>query len=198
MLVIGLCGGSGSGKSTVAGMLSSRNILHVDTDLVYRKLISSPSECTYELASEFGDLIINGDGSVNRRILAEIVFSDKNKHTKLNHIAHKHVLNLVRDVIKCSSGYLAVCVDAPMLFESGFDRECDLLVAVLAPIEKRIERITARDNISIDDAIKRINAQISDRDLISKVDFVINNSGDMSALEEQIDALINYINNNFK
>lgn len=198
MLVIGLCGGSGSGKSTVAALLSSHNILHIDTDAVYRELVSQPSACMKELAEEFGASIVKKDGALDRKALAEIVFADKLKHNALNRIAHSHVLNKVREVILTSSEYFAVCVDAPMLFESGFDKECDVLVAVIAPIEKRIRRITERDKISDEAAIKRINAQLSDDELITRVDFVITNEDNLTALEKQTTALVNYIKNKFK
>lgn len=198
MLVIGLCGGSGSGKSTVAGLLKEHNILHVDTDSIYRSLISSPSECTKELTDEFGVAIINTDGSINRPGLAEIVFNDKNKHTALNRIAHKHVLNVVREIISSSSEYLAVCVDAPMLFESGFDKECDIIVAVTAPLEDRIDRIIKRDNITREAAIKRINSQLTDSELESKADFVIKNENNTSMLASNIDELVDFINNKLK
>ena len=198
MLVIGLCGGSGSGKSTVATILSSRNILHIDTDKIYRQMISSPSACTTELANEFGRRIINLDGSVDRKFLAEIVFSDKDKHSALNRITHKHVLASVRDIISNSKEYFAVCVDAPMLFESGFDKECDVLVAVVSPIDNRIKRITERDNISVEAAKKRIGAQISDNELISKVDFVIYNNNDITMLETTVDELLEYVKNKIK
>ena len=198
MLVIGLCGGSGSGKSTVARLLESHNILHIDTDSVYRKLISTASECTAELANEFGDVIINSDGSVNRTVLAEIVFNDKTKHSVLNRIAHRHVLNVVREIISVSMGYIAVCVDAPLLFESGFDSECDILVAVVAPLHDRIDRITRRDKISDEAARKRISSQIQDDELIKRVDFVINNENDPTMLESKVDELVDLIKNKLK
>ena len=198
MLVIGLCGGSGSGKSTVANMLSSHNILHIDTDLIYKKIISVQSACTEELKDEFGEIIIRADGSVDRKILAQIVFSDKVKHAALNRIAHRHVLDEVRKIISESTNYFAICVDAPMLFESGFQNECDILVAVIAPIKDRINRITTRDSINDFQAEQRIHAQTSDDDLIAKVDYVINNDSDISSLEYQIDKLLEIINNKLK
>ena len=198
MLIIGLCGGSGSGKSTVARMLSLHNVLHVDTDAVYKEMISSSSDCTAELEKEFGEEIINHDGSVNRKKLAEIVFSDKDKHNALNRISHRHVLNKVREIISTAADNLAVCVDAPMLFESGFDKECDILVAVTAPISDRIKRIVERDNICVEDAEKRINTQLTDDKLISMVDFVINNDGNVSKLKASIDELVKLISNKLK
>ena len=105
--------------------------------------------------------------------LAKIVFAEDDgfvKRERLNKIAHFFVLDEVRNIIKSlsDSGYDAVLVDAPLLFESGFDKECDIILCVISEKNARIKRIMARDNITRDAAVKRIDAQLSDEFLIQR------------------------------
>lgn len=196
MKVIGLCGGSGSGKSTISSFFATHNILPINTDEIYRNITSHRTECINELERAFGTEIINSDGSLNRKKLAPIVYADTEKQRILNGIAHYHVLNEVRLIIKEAEKkeYFAVLVDAPLLYESGFDKECDATVAVVADFEKRVERITTRDGISHEEAKGRINSQIPDSELIKKADYVIYNNADVEALKEQVSAVVLKIN----
>lgn len=197
MKVIGLCGGSGSGKGTVASLFAEHGFLHIDADEVYHRLTSRKTPCLDELIREFGDGIITAEGALDRRALAEIVFSGQNVNARerLNAISHAHVLREIRRIIKDADGkYSAVLVDAPLLFESGFDAECDLVVAVVVPREERIRRIIARDNITKEAAASRIDAQISDSELTSRADFVIKNDSDIDNLKSAVHDLIAKIN----
>ena len=125
MVVIGLAGGSGSGKSTVSKIFSRHNILPINTDEIYRALTSTLTPCLIELANEFGDDIITDELVLDRARLRDIVFSDSDKYKKLNSISHRHVLARVREMIASAEklGLFGVIVDAPMLFESGFNAE---------------------------------------------------------------------------
>lgn len=197
MLVIGLCGGSGSGKSALSTIAAIHGILHLDTDRIYRELTEFKSPCLDALANEFGKDIITADGTLDRRKLSEIVFSDAKKRVQLNKISHKHILDRTRQLIKAAEhkGYIAVIVDAPLLFESEFDRECDFTIAVVADEKKRISRIIERDGIDAVAAKKRISAQISDTELKSLTDYVIVNNGTLSELEEQFSSIVLDIKN---
>lgn len=198
MKVIGLCGGSGSGKGTVAKIFYSHNIPIIDADAIYHTLTSAPGKCLDELRAEFGEEIIK-DNALYRPALAKIVFASENaaeRRGRLNEITHKFVMSEIRKEL---SEYLAkgssLCVvDIPLLFESGFDKECDLTVAVIADREIRLDRIVRRDGISREAAERRISSQISDERLKELTDRYIINSTDKAHLEDEVSAIINEMN----
>lgn len=198
MKVIGLCGGSGSGKGALCELFRQKNIPTIDTDMVYRELTNRPGECLSALENAFGREIITSDCRLDRRKLSEIVFSGEGceaRLERLNSIAHKFILGEVRRRLAEYSrlGYIAAVVDAPVLYESGFDKECDTVVCVVADYKTRISRIMSRDNIDESAARMRIASQISDDELISKVDYVIENNGDIDELEKKLDSLLKQI-----
>ncbi len=186
--VIGLCGGSGSGKGVVGALFSEFGYLTVDTDKVYRNITDTKSSCLEALIEEFGEKILNEKGTLDRRTLAKIVFSDREKLDKLNLITHKFVLSEVREIIRRAenAGYVGVVVDAPLLYESGFDRECDFVIAVIADREVRIKRIIERDKITEEEAIRRIDSQKTDIELKALAKFVIENNLDTAELLGEI------------
>ena len=191
MKIIGLCGGSGSGKGSVAKMFLNFNIPGVDADCVYHELTDKPSECLSELCSEFGNEILNTEGGLDRAALGKIVFygdGAEERRKRLNAISHKHVLMKIREIISeyKEKDYPAVIVDAPLLFESGFNTECDLIILVVAERETRIRRIVERDGVTPSLAEKRIDTQIPDEELKSRVDYVIDNSGALAKTYGQV------------
>ena len=191
MKVIGLCGGSGSGKGAVSSIFAEIGVPSIDTDAVYREMTLSDSPCMRALAAEFGREIINSLGGLDRARLASIVFNDPSRLKTLNKIAHSFILDETRRRLAKYSdeGLPAAIVDAPVLFESGFDKECDEIICVVADKETRIARIMSRDGITLDAAEKRIASQMPDEILISKCDQVIYNNSDIESLREQILAL---------
>lgn len=161
---------------------------------MYHQLTSVDSACTRKLAADFGNEILFPDGSLNRQALASIVFAGDDSRVncdKLNKISHKFILEEARKRISSyeDEGYSAVIVDAPLLFESGFDSECDLLICVVAEESVRIDRIMSRDSIDHERAKARIASQIKDEILKSKCDFVIENNGDVSSLRAAVKAV---------
>lgn len=198
MKIIGLCGGSGSGKGRVCDIFRENNIPTIDTDAVYREMTSQKSSCLDALKEEFGKEIITESGSLNRVKLAEIVFSGEDspkKREKLNQISHKFILDETRLRLEKfrNCGAVAAVVDAPVLFESGFDSECDYVVCVIAEREARIERIMKRDSLSREAAEKRISAQLSDEETISRSDFAIYNNSDLETLRREVNSVITKI-----
>ena len=176
MLTVGLTGGSGSGKGYLCSLLSDKDICIIDTDAVYHNMISSPSPCTAALASAFGKAVLGENGGIDRGVLGSIVFSSKEKLARLNSIAHSFIREECNKIITDSNAKIVI-LDAPVLFESGFDSMCDLTVGVVASEEKRIERIIRRDSISREKAVARIKNQHSDDWFREKWDIVVENDG---------------------
>ena len=195
MKVIGLCGRSGSGKGYVCELLECRGVRCIDTDAVYRRL-TAPSKrrraLVSELARAFGENVVAPDNSLDRRALGEIVFSDDAALEMLDRIAHRHILREVRSLLArfAKEGVAIACVDAPVLFESGFDKECDVTVCVTASEEKRVRRIMKRDGIGEEAARRRLASQKSDDELRLLCTTVIVNDGDDEALVRSIEELI--------
>ena len=193
MKIIGLCGGSGSGKGVVTDILLDFSIPSIDTDLLYHNMINRDTPCLRALRREFGEEIINTDGGLDRSVLRSIVFSagGEERRKKLNSITHHFILEETRRIIEKHrrAGASAVVVDAPLLYESGFDKECDLTVCVVADEELRVSRILSRDGLTKEDAIKRIRGQFSNEELKKLSDFVIVNNGSISDLRAQVEDL---------
>lgn len=194
MRIIGLCGGSGSGKGVVSDMFKKFNIPSIDTDEVYREITSYDSECMRALVSEFGRSVQNADGSLNRLKMRELVFSGNNSESnrmRLNEITHAFVWSETEKRIEKYSleGYRAVILDVPLMFESGFDKKCDVLIAVLADDTIRVARIIARDGITEEQAKARISSQLEASRLKEMVDYVIDNDGDLESLRVKVDGI---------
>lgn len=179
MKIIGIVGGSGAGKSVLCNALEKRGIPTLDTDKTAREVVEKGKPCLKKLASEFGKEILDENGELIRKKLAEIAFSDRKRHEALNTITHKYIVEEVKrwlyemDMRGCN----AVSIDAPMLFESGLDKICDVKIAVVAPEEMRIKRIILRDGIDENAAKKRIKSQKSEAELRELCDIVIENDG---------------------
>lgn len=189
MIVIGLTGGSGSGKSTVAQLLMKYGAKWINTDVVYHGLIERSSPCAQALSKKFGRNILADDGSVNRKALAKIVFAPTPEgevaRRDLNAITHTFVRTACETMLDeyAARNTLAVVLDVPLLFESGFDAMCDTTVAVLAPRKQRVARIVQRDGISIEEAEARIQAQKNDTFYREHATYVIENDGDTEHLQ---------------
>ena len=183
MRIIGLTGPSGAGKSTLCARFEKLGIPCVNTDDVYHTLTASSSPCLDELKDKFGQAIINKDGSLNRKALSKIVFEGENSDNNLallNAITHKYVWEKTNEILTqyIHEGKKVAVIDAPALFSSDiFIGACDFIISVLCDKEIRLKRIMARDNISYEQALARINAQHSDSFFIENSDYYINNSG---------------------
>ncbi len=182
MLTIGLTGPSGAGKGYIAALFAAHGIPSIDTDAVYHALLVPPSPCLDELVARFGPTILTPAGTLDRPALAAIVFAPDAKSAldDLEHITHRHVLAEVRRrcTALAAADTPAVLVDAPRLYESGFDRECDKVLAVLASRATRLSRIMARDGLDETRATARLDAQKPDDFFCTHADAVIRNDPD--------------------
>ena len=192
MKIIGLTGPSGAGKSTLCQTFEEMGIPCINTDEIYHKITSSPSPCLDELKEKFGDTIINKDGGLDRKALAKIVFEHVDSSinlAKLNTTTHKYVWEETNKILTeyLHTGKKAAVIDAPALFSSKiFIGACDFIISVLCDKETRVERIMARDHISKEDALARINAQPDDNFFIENSDYYITNVGTTSEMNEQL------------
>lgn len=175
MKIIGITGLTGAGKGTVAQRLTAYNCYHIDADKVARDVINNSETVKNQLQNRFGTDIIGKDGEICRPVLAQRAFADKNSTEALNAITHPAVTERIKEIIaeKENENYKAIIIDAIALFESGEDKLCDLTVAVVAPMEIRLERIMSRDNISLEKAMERINAQKDESFFTKQADFIL-------------------------
>ena len=183
LYIIGLTGGSGAGKSLVAARLAHHGIPTLDTDLVSRKVTEKGAPCLDALAAHFGKEFLLPDGSLDRIALGAIVFAPgaNELRAKLNEITHAIVLAAVRKAIADTDKTCAV-IDAPLLFEANFEKECDFTVALLASPELRLSRLTLRDNRTAEALRARMNAAPADEFYSSRATYTVINDGDADKL----------------
>ena len=198
MIIIGLCGRSGSGKGTVGRIFVEHSIPVLDTDALYHDMINDPtSACTKALATAFGAEILDEEGKINRVALRKVVFLEGNRDIlqKLNSITHAFVLDETNAWIreKEKLGVKAICLDVPLLFESQMDKLCDLTIAVIASDKNCIARIQKRDKVDEQTAIQRLGAQLCNEELIARCSHVIKNDGSHSDLSSQVIKLLTEI-----
>ncbi len=203
-VLIGLCGRSGSGKGVLSSFFAKYGVPSIDTDAVYRSMTGpvkdggEPSPCMKALAAEFGDEIVAPDGSLDRARLAATVFSDREALKRLNRTAHVFILDETERRARAlkKEGYPVVLIDAPALFESGFDKKCRLVIAADAPDEVLIKRITSRDGISEEEARLRLSAQVRPETL--PVDLLIDTDRPLPDIENDIRRLSGILKERFE
>lgn len=178
MLTVGLTGSSGSGKGYVCDIMKKVGIPCLDTDAVCREVYMKGHECYDDLVNCFGESILSEDGEIDRRALFNLTFPDKDKYEKLNSIAFYHIMRSTQKWIKQkeTEGEKVIIIDAPMLYESGFDKMCQKVVCVTADMPTQLKRIMKRDSISEEEARVRLNKQKSDTYYTSRADYALNNS----------------------
>ncbi|MFE3867184.1 dephospho-CoA kinase [Flavobacterium sp. LS2P90] len=172
--IIGLTGGIGSGKTTIANEFVSLGVPVYIADDEARKLMQS-IEVINAIRGVFGSAVFEND-ILNREKLAEIVFSDSEKLEQLNAIVHPAVKKHFKEWLLNHKDAPFVIYEAAILFESGGYKNCDLIISVVAPLETRIQRVIERDKTTREQVLKRINMQWNDEKRISKSDFIIKNT----------------------
>lgn len=183
--VIGLTGNIGAGKSTVGEILKKNGFTVIDADRIGWQILER-LEIKKEMLNEFGDVLKNG--TIDRKKLGQIVFSDKRKLKLLNALIHPLLLQKLKREIQKNNKEIIV-VNAALIFEWEIENWFDKIVLVTASKGKRLQRLLKK-NYSKEDAIQRINAQMNDKKMIKKSDFVIINNGTKKKLKSQTLALV--------
>ena len=188
-ITVGLTGPTGAGKSVASAAALKMGIKVIDCDRVAREAVKKGSKGLCALISVFGDDILLSDGQLNRARLAERAFSSDENTALLNKTILPFVSELVRQQMDCEK----ILLDAPTLFESGLDSMCDCTIAILADEKVRLKRIIARDNLTLNEAKRRISAGKSDNFFIKNADYVIYNNADGKEFINEAEALFKKI-----
>ena len=193
MLLIGLTGGIGSGKSTVSGALAERGAVVVDADAIVKELQSPGTVVFDEMVERFGPDIVDPEGGLDRARVAEIVFNDADALKDLGGIVHPRVqAEIFRRIEEQTDTDNVVVLDIPLLVESGYPGLLGTIVVDLDP-EVAITRLIEFRDFTEDDARARIAKQATREQRLEKADFVVDNSGTPDDLPSQIDAVWEWI-----
>lgn len=194
MKIIGLTGGTGSGKGFVSERLKKRNAYVMDADKIAHEIIEKDKPAYKEIVDYFGRSILDENGCIIRRKLGDIVFSDSEKLAFLNKCTHKYInmeiMKIIEEVRPQTDKYTAIIIDAPLLAEAGLTDICDDIWVVYADSEVRVKRIMERDSITEEQARNRIASQKTWEEYKSLGAVIIDNSSDDENVENQLDALI--------
>lgn len=193
MIRIGITGGIGSGKSTVCRILEEHGAPVYDSDAHAKRLMNEDSELRRELTAEFGERTFE-NGVLNRAYLASLVFSDAERLQRLNQLVHPAVRKDFREWCSACSDKDYVILESAILFEAGFDSEVDKTLAVVAPVQLRIERVCKRDGMTQEEVERRISNQMSDDELQARADYTIANItlDYLHSDTEQLDKIFRY------
>jgi len=191
IITVAFVGRSGSGKSLAVKYFQSKGVSSIDCDILARRVVDTGSSCLIELTMEFGDDILNPDGTLNRTALAAKAFNNMDSKTKLDSITHPYILLELQNEldILTEKGEKLCVIEAPALFESGLNENVDKIVLISSEYENLVNRITSRDEIDIKQAKTRIDIQLDDETLVNKVDFVIYNNGSDQDFFSSLDIL---------
>lgn len=189
MILVGLTGGIGSGKSTVSEMLAARGAVIVDADAIVREIQEPGSPVIDQLVEAFGPSVVDSSGALDRQAMANIVFTDPDALKKLNGIVHPAVgAEMNRRVLDQRETHNVVVLDIPLLTENPREG-LQARIVVDVPEELQIARLVEFRGFSEDDARARMSRQATRAERLSKADFVVDNSGTREDLVAQVDAL---------
>ena len=177
-MVVGLTGQTGAGKSTVSKVFAENGFAVINADLIARKVVEKGTKCLNEIADFFGQEVIQEDGSLDRRALAALVFTDKKKLEMLNSITYPYITGEILRQIRWHSlkGEKLILLDAPTLFESRADDFCELIISVVSDDNSREERIIQRDGLTAGHAIQRMDPTLSEDSFRKHSDYIISNN----------------------
>jgi len=196
MLILGLTGGFGTGKSTVAAMFARRGAKVIDADAVTRVLLAKNKKCIKKVAKIFPNAILKS-GEIDRRKLARLVFQNPRELKKLTDILYPEALKAVKKQISTYKRAHLVVLDVPLLFEAGWDRLADVTITVKAGRGQQIERLHKR-RIPKAEVSRRLKFQMPLKDKCRLADMVIDNSGPLQNTRRQVGAIIHRLSQSKK
>lgn len=186
IMVVGLTGQTGAGKSTVSKAFLENGFAVINADVIARYIVDKGTKCLAEIQDFFGNEVIKSDGSLDRKALAGVVFSDKSKLEMLNSITYPYITAEILNQIKLHSirGEKLILLDAPTLFESRADDFCELIISVVSDEDMRAQRIIERDGLTFEQAKKRMSSQLDETFFVQHSDFIIKNNQSIEAVNE--------------
>jgi dephospho-CoA kinase len=185
--MVGLTGGIGSGKSTVAAVLASLGAVVIDSDRLAREAVEPGTDGLAEVVARFGDGVLAADGSLDRPALARVVFGDEEKRRALEAIVHPRVRARSAEIVASVPPDAVVVNDVPLLVESGMAKAFDRVIVVLAAEEMRISRLARYRGMTEEEARARIAAQADDEQRRAVADVVIVNEGSEDELRAKVE-----------
>ena len=190
MLLVCVTGGLGSGKSTLSALLARRGAVVVDADELARRALDPGTTAYAQVCDLFGDEVVKPDGQLDRAAIAARVFSDESKRRALESILHPEVFRgLVETLEKHKDSQDVVVFDAPLTVETGFHRECDVVVVVSASLGAQVARATRDRDLTEEEARARIAAQLPAAQREAVADFVVRNDGSLEELQREADTI---------
>jgi dephospho-CoA kinase len=187
---IGLTGGIACGKSTVASLLTQRGAFLIDADRIAREVVEPGSMGLDRIVERFGQAVLQVDGSLNRKKLGELVFSDTAARRELESILHPQIRSLMKErMTKAEQDQPTrlVVVDVPLLYESKLQSMFEAIMVVYVPVHVQRERLMSRDGLTLEQAEARIQSQMPIEEKRGLADFVIDNSGTIESTREQLE-----------
>lgn len=198
-MIVGLTGGIASGKSESAKYFEELGAFCIDADSVAKELTCKDKPALQEIAKVFGDDILSVDGTLNRKKLADIIFSDVNSKLKVEEILHSRIISRINEIIsKEISEKEVIVVNAPLLFETGLDKVCDKIITIKISYDIQVKRLALRDGLNDDEIKKRIASQMPMEEKVKLSDFVVDNSGSKKDLKRKIENIYGLLTSNFK
>lgn len=187
---IGLTGGIATGKSTVSRLLAERGAAIIDADVIAREIMEPGHPVLAAVSERFGPGVLNTDGTLNRKKLGEIVFSNPEERKALEALTHPAIRAEMKqrmEELEAADSHRLVVADIPLLYESGLDPLYERIMVVYVPREVQLTRLMLRDGLSKEAAEQRINAQMDIEIKKERADILIDNSGGLEETKRQID-----------
>ena len=199
MIVIGITGGIGTGKTTASDYLEEKGFAVIDADQIGRELTADGQPILAEIRDRFGcvtDGGAEGNGLVlDRKAMADLVFNNKEIKEEYDQLIHAEIIEQIdRDIEELSkTDAKGILLDAPLLFEANINDRCDVVILITADMDERIGRVSLRDDADEEDIQDRINNQFSDDEKARSSDFIVDNSGEPEDMYRQLDDIVDYL-----